>query len=271
MHYAACPKCAHAPLPADQSLPAACPACGLILAKFKAAATGAIPPAAPRIAAAADAPAALEPHNATTLGERLSGWLLHVPDEVSKINWGARIAALAVFVLWTWLIWRDVDVPVGESGSRFLHLVLTPFHEAGHYLIFRWFGRFIMILGGTLGQHLMPMVLAGALLIKRRDPFGAALFTWLLGYSIIDMGVYMYDAYDPALMLLDGRTGAESDGHDWQNIFGDLGLIRNARGIGLFFGWVGKAVMVAALAWAAWMLWLQYDRLSSSIFAEEEM
>jgi hypothetical protein len=28
-----CPKCQHTPLPADQSLPAACPACGVILAK----------------------------------------------------------------------------------------------------------------------------------------------------------------------------------------------------------------------------------------------
>jgi predicted nucleic acid-binding Zn-ribbon protein len=28
-----CPKCGHSPLPADQALPAACPACGVILAK----------------------------------------------------------------------------------------------------------------------------------------------------------------------------------------------------------------------------------------------
>jgi len=133
---------------------------------------------------------------------------------------------------------------------------------------FRWFGEFIMILGGTLGQHLMPMVLAGALLIQRRDPFGAALFIWLLGFSVIDMGVYMYDAFDPQMMLLSGKTGAESDGHDWQNIFGDLGLIRKSRGIGLFFGWVGKAIMLAALAWAAWVLWLQRARLSDSPLAE---
>jgi hypothetical protein len=35
--YPGCPKCGHAPLPADQSLPAACPACGIVLAKFGAA------------------------------------------------------------------------------------------------------------------------------------------------------------------------------------------------------------------------------------------
>jgi hypothetical protein len=275
-HFAACPKCAHTPLPEDQSLPAACPACGLILAKFVPRAETAVRAASVPIRPADElgaAPSAFgeEPGLGQSWGERMAGWLLHVPDEVSRMYWSARIATLAVFVLWTWLIWRDTDIPAGEIGSNFLHLVLTPFHEAGHYLLFRWFGRFIMILGGTLGQHLMPTVLAGALLIKRRDPFGAALFIWLLGFSIIDMGVYMYDAYDPKLMLLSGRTGAESDGHDWQNIFGDLGLIRNARGIGLFFGWVGDAVMAAALAWGAWIIWLQHERLSDAVFAEEDI
>jgi hypothetical protein len=104
--------------------------------------------------------------------------------------------------------------------------------------------------------------------VKQRDPFGAAVFAWLLGFSVIDMAVYMYDAFDPQLMLLGGSTGAESDGHDWQNIFGDLGLLRRSRGIGLFFGWVGRAMMLAGLAWAAYALWLQRARLSDSPFAE---
>ena len=71
------------------------------------------------------------------------------------------------------------------------------------------------------------------------------------------MAVYMYDAFDPKIMLLGGQTGAESDGHDWQNIFGDLGLLRHARGIGLFFGFAGWLTMFGALAWAARVLWLQ--------------
>ncbi len=74
------------------------------------------------------------------------------------------------------------------------------------------------------------------------------------------MAIYMYDAFDPKIMLLDGRTGAESDGHDWQNIFGDLGLLRRARGIGLFWGFVGWLTMAVALAWAAIILWLQRER-----------
>lgn len=254
--YAACPKCRHSPLPEDQALPAACPACGLVLSKYGQAvrlpATGLV-------------------RDDTDDGGGLAAWLLHVPAEVARINWIARIALLAVFALWTLWIWRDVDIRAGEVGSNFLHMILLPFHEAGHYAIFRWFGQFIMTLGGTLGQLLMPIVVGGALLIRRRDPFGAAIFFWLLGFSTIDMAVYMYDAFDPKLMLLGGATGQESDGHDWQNTFGDLGLLRRAQGIGLFFGWVGKAMMLAALLWAAWVLRLQRARLSDAVFAESDI
>jgi hypothetical protein len=227
-----------------------------VLAKFAAAVLR-----GRRVAAAARPQADSEP---------LTAWLIRMPERIARIDWMARIATLAAIVLWTLWIWRDADIAGGASGSRCLHMVLTPFHEAGHYAIFRWFGEFIMMLGGTLGQHLMPLVLAVALLVKRRDAFGAALFFWLFGYSLIDMGVYMYDAYDPRLMLLNGRTGAESDSHDWINLFADLGLSNKARGIGMFFGSLGGATMAAGLAWAAWVLRLQYERLSDSAFAETE-
>lgn len=247
LRYAACPKCGHAPLPEDQSLPAACAACGLVLAKY-----GTVPPR-PAIAIDDDDGGKVP----------LAEYLLQPPDEVSKAGWYARATVLALLVLWTLWIWSDTDIRGGEAGSSSLHMILLPFHEAGHVLVL-WCGQFVMTLGGTLGQHLMPIVLGGALLIQRRDPFGAAIFLWLLGFSTIDMAVYMYDAFDPKVMLLGGQTGAESDGHDWQNLFGDLGLLRRARGIGLFFGWVGGATMLAALAWAAWVLRLQHTRLRDS-------
>ena len=260
MVHASCPKCGHAPLPRDQALPAACPACGLVLAKHGTVPVG-VSPSFARAEATSDA------ESGTKL-EWLAAWLFYLPDKVSKTTWGARVATFAVLTPWTLWIWADVDIRGGQAGSNFLHSILLPFHEAGHYAIFRWFGDFIMTLGGSLGQLLMPIVLSGALLIQRRDPFGAALFFWLLGFSTLDMAVYMYDAFDPKLVLLGGATGAESDGHDWQNTFGDLGLLRKAKGIGLFVGAVGMAMMLAALAWAAWVLRLQRARLSDDAFAQ---
>lgn len=204
-----------------------------------------------------------EHENASEYFGDVREWLLPVPDSVTRPAWLGRAVTLGIFVLWTLWIWKAANVPAGEVGSGFLHLVLLPFHEAGHYLIFRWFGSFIMILGGTLGQHLMPIVAGYALLVQRRDAFGAALCFWLLGFSTLDMAVYMYDAFDPKIMLLGGMTGAESDGHDWQNIFGDTNLLPHARGIGTFFGVLGRFMMAAGLAWAGCALYLQREQLET--------
>ncbi len=255
-HYRSCPKCTHSPLPEDQALPAACPACGLILAKY-----GAVLPSRSQRRR-------LEEEDEDRERFRLSDWIFPVPVKVAKADWMGRCGMLAVLVLWNMMIWLDYQLSAGESGSAFLHLVLTPFHEAGH-VIFRAFGNFMHILGGTLGQHLLAIVLGGALLIKRRDAFGAAVFFWLFGYSLIDMAIYMYDAFDPQLTLIGGGTGKESDGHDWQNMFGDLGLIHQSRGIARFFQYLGMVVMALGLCWAGAMLWLQKSRLADDVLDEE--
>jgi len=263
--YANCPKCGHAPLPTDQAAPAACPACGVILAKFGTAPARAGARAAP----AGRSTASQEFEEAPSLSARGAALLLYVPREVSALYWKGRLGALAVFVLWTLLIFKNLDMAEGV-GNGFLHLILIPFHEAGHVFLF-WAPSILHYFGGALGQAAMPLILAGSLLLKRRDPFGAALFTWLLGFSLIDTAIYMYDAYDPHLMLLTGHTGAESANHDWIQVFGDLGLLNHARGIGRACAALGGAVMVAALAWAGLLLWKQRERLSENPLAEENL
>jgi len=198
-----------------------------------------------------------------TLPERAWELFLPLPDSVSRIEWLGRCATLLGFIAWTVAIARHASVREGDVGSPFLHLVLLPFHEAGH-VVFRLFGHFMMVLGGTLGQLLMPIAVAAALLVQRRDAFGAALFSWLLGFSTLDVAVYMYDAFDPVLTLLNGATGAESDAHDWQNLFGDTGLLHHARGIGRFFGFVGGVMMLGGLAWAALAVSVQYGRIDKA-------
>ncbi|MDB5805415.1 MAG: uncharacterized protein JWN73_2737 [Betaproteobacteria bacterium] len=265
--YAKCPKCGHAPLPENQASPAACPGCGVILAKIAASASAARA-AASAVAAGVEIPS--EPKEEKERPEWLeyaAGWLTYVPNEVSSINWYARSATLAVVALWTVWLFKSTSVVEGEYGSNFLHGIVLIFHEAGH-VIFMLFGRFITILGGSLNQVLVPMILAGALLIQRRDPFGAAIFFWLAGFSVVDVALYMYDAFDPHMPLLGGGTGADRDSHDWQNLFGDMGLLRHARGIGMAFAMLGRAMMLAALAWGGYLLWKQKARLSDSVMAE---
>ena len=256
MAYPICPKCGHAPLPADQSLPAACPACGIVLAKFSATAV--------HTARASEASGDEAPE-----GNFFARWLLYVPPEVSKANWYARIAAVALFSLYTVKIFRDTHIYYGDLGGHFLTMALLPWHEAGH-VFFRPFGNFMTSLGGTIGQHLFPIVLGIALLWKRRDSFGAALAFWLLGFSMIYTGWYMHDAGDPQAMMVSGKSSAEDDGHDFVNIFSDMGgwWILNATKIGVFVGRGGQGMMCVGLAWAAYLVWLQKAQLSDSPFAE---
>src|SRR5450830_2124922 len=166
--YTRCPKCDHHPLPAEQALPAACPHCGVILAKVGALATRAAP--LPSLDHEPD------------LSEAEPGWtalLTHLPERVDSLQFGLRVALLAALAAWSWVLIR-MDYRTGEMGESFLHRPILVFHEAGH-IVFMPLGHWLMVLGGTLGQLIMPAILAGALLIKNRDPFGAAVGLWFLG------------------------------------------------------------------------------------------
>jgi hypothetical protein len=252
--FARCPKCGHRDLPADQSLPADCPACGVILAKV----------AHPRRAQSRQRQAAPEDAGASP---GLRRWLLHVPERVDAVRWWLRVALLAGLALWGVLL-IGLDYRNGEIGGSFLHGPLLLFHEAGH-VIFSPFGEWLMFLGGTLGQLLLPVIIIVAFLWKNRDPFGAAVGLWLLGVSLLDVAPYMYDALEPQLMLLSGNTG-EAGGHDWIYLFESTGLRPRAQTIGALTHKLGAGVLLGALAWAAWVLALQRRRIGAGEVLHEQ-
>jgi hypothetical protein len=197
----------------------------------------------------------------------LGVWLLHVPDRVDSVRWWLRVALLAGLTVWG-LVLIGLDYRSGEIGSSFLHGPLLVFHEAGHVL-FRPLGEWLMVLGGMLGQLLMPAIIVVAFLWKNRDPFGAAIGLWLLGVSLLDVAPYMYDALDPQLMLLSGRTG-EDGGHDWIYLFNSMGLLPHAQWIGALTHKLGALVLLLSLAWAAWVLVLQHRRVADGEVLRED-
>lgn len=244
-----CPKCGHAPLPANQDLPAACPACGVILAKLAAPASSARP--------------------ASVAVQQDSGpeplWL-HVPAQVDPLRWWLRAALLAAFTVWGWRL-IAMDYRDGSLMQSFLHRPLLIFHEAGH-VVFMPFGEWMSVAGGTLGQLVMPAIMTGALLYKNRDPFGAAIGMWLLGVSVLDVAPYVYDALHPQLTLLGGGTG-ETGPHDWMYLLGSMGVVNQAQFIGALVHKLGALIVLGALGWAAWVLKRQRARLSDAPFVEE--
>ena len=168
-----------------------------------------------------------------------------------------------VFLLLVWWGCAFILTPLetNYTGESFLHLINLPFHEAGH-LIFMPFGRFMMFLGGSAGQVLMPLICLGTFLIKTRDPFGASVCLWWAAESIMDVAPYINDARDMDLMLLGGVTGKETDGHDWNNILAMLGWLEHDHHLAHLAYNFGIVLMLASFAWGGWLLLRHYRRLA---------
>jgi hypothetical protein len=242
-----CPKCGHEPLPIDQTLPAACPACGVILAKVSALDI-------------VD-PIITDDERNVSFQQRFAAAMLFVPSRVDPIAFWSRCITLALFAIWGVQLVR-LNYQSGEMMSSFLHGPLLVFHEAGH-VIFSPLGEFIMVLGGSLAQLLMPAIIAVALLIRNRDPFGAALGTWFFGVSLLDLAPYVYDSLHPELMLLGGHTGAEG-GHDWIYLLSKLGLLEHSQGLGSMVHKIGSLMMLLSVCWAGWVLVKQKALMANS-------
>jgi len=188
-------------------------------------------------------------------------WLIESDQADDAVTFAGRGLVLLLLLWWGW---RFITTPLetNYTGESFLHLINLPFHEAGH-LLFMPFGRFMMFLGGTLGQILMPTICLATFLIKTRDPFGASVALWWTAENFMDVAPYINDARALNLMLLGGVTGKETDGHDWENILSMLGWIQYDHRIAHLSYNLGIALMLASLAWGVVLLLRHYHRLSS--------
>lgn len=248
-----CPKCQHQRTAEETTDPGVCPACGLIFAKWVARSSF-VPPSRKRNedddTEEADA----------SLAARLVARLGYVPDKVDPLSFWGRVAVLVLMVLWGWKL-TGYDYRDGEIGSSLMHPVLLVIHEAGH-IIFMPFGEFMTVLGGSLFQLLMPLIVAATLLLQNRDPVGGALGLWWCGTSLLDLAPYIYDASAPQLMLITGKTGADGP-HDWIYLLEVFNRITYGPAYGRFAWQLGIVVMLVAIIWAALILLKQKQHLAS--------
>ncbi|MCI5192874.1 MAG: zinc ribbon domain-containing protein [Candidatus Electrothrix sp. AU1_5] len=193
------------------------------------------------------------------MNSKLKNFFLDVPLDISFVNFLGRILLLIVLVLWSWKF-IFASVASNTAGSSFLHLVNTPFHEAGH-VVFRPFGRFITSLGGTLGQLLMPLICIVVFLMQTRDTFAAAVGLWWFGENFLDIAPYIADARAGVLPLLGGNTGRFSPYgfHDWEFILTETGLLDYDKIFARMAHGIGSALMLLALTWAGYILWKTYN------------
>lgn len=251
-----CPKCGYRRQAAGTVDTGICGGCGLVFAKWVQRQSGMEP-------VRVDARVHVENGDESSLASRLWDRIVYVPERTDPILFWGRVALYVVFFVWGWYFVL-LDFRTNEIGHSFMHRINLVFHEAGH-IIFMPFGNFMMTLGGSLGQLLMPIVVMVALIWKNRDSFGASIALWWLGQSFMDIAPYINDARDLQLMLLGGGTGQDRPGiHDWENILLDLRLIEYDRQIAWVADALGTVLVLAALCWGAYILYLQYQKLSRS-------
>lgn len=131
-------------------------------------------------------------------------------------------------------------------------------HEGGH-LLFRIFGEFICVAGGTLAQLGAPLI-SMFIFLKQRDYFGIAFCFGWLSTNLVNVGVYMADAQDMILPLVTVGGGGENQvvGHDWRYLFTKLGLLEHDKTIGMLTRGMGSCAMLVALAAGGWLMWEMY-------------
>jgi len=187
----------------------------------------------------------------------------HPPEEISREDKATlpAIAQVPVLLILLYFSWRVIPSSLASNaaGHSFMHLVNLPFHEAGH-VFFRFFGRFMHSLGGSLGQLLMPVICFIALRYKTRDDFGAAVCLWWFGENFVDMAPYMNDARSLSLPLLGGNFGYSSPYgfHDWQFLLTESGLLRYDHAIARTSHGIGSLLMLAAIVWGSSLMLRQW-------------
>jgi hypothetical protein len=143
-------------------------------------------------------------------------------------------------VLSIYFIWIAYDPMLGS----FLDLVDLPIHETGH-LLFRLFGEFMGIAGGSLFQVILPAVFVGYF-VWREQYYSAAIVLFWVGQSILNVWVYAADAVVMRLVLTSGFTGSEGSFHDWNYMLTQTGLIGSTKIVAGIIRSVGTLVIIAS-------------------------
>jgi hypothetical protein len=194
--------------------------------------------------------------------ESIKAILLHVKPEINVFYFVGRVLLFAVIVFWG-IKFIVNPMESNYSGRSFMHLVNLPFHEAGH-IIFRLFGRFMMTLGGSIMQLLVPVICLTVFLSKSRDTFAASVTLWWLGESFMDLAPYINDARALKLVLLGGVTGRDvQDYHDWEYILRKLGMLECDHILALAAHITGILLILCALTWGGYLLFGQFRNLDS--------
>jgi hypothetical protein len=157
-----------------------------------------------------------------------------------------RYALIAWSVFYAFFFYELLS---GGEFPNYMNGVFVPIHEGGH-LVFGWFGEFIAVAGGTFLQLAAPAMLA-IYFMFRRQPQGVTFCLFFMFQQFSPIATYMADARAQELPLLTVGSG-DNVIHDWNYLFGKLGLLAHDTQIASAMRVVGWLGMLASLGWFVW-------------------
>jgi hypothetical protein len=163
------------------------------------------------------------------------------PDHWTRVSRPGAAIVLTLYFLFLLYAARD------QSGFLFLDYANLIIHEAGHYF-FSWGPHMLMILGGTLGELIVPFLCA-IFFFYHRQTYGLAFSLFWFFENFLYIGTYMADARTLSLPLVN------SDESDWTILFSHWRILEYDQKIGHLtrqLGWLG---MLSILAWLSYRLY----------------
>lgn len=177
----------------------------------------------------------------------LQAW---VEEQVADRVWYHRAPLLLV------LFWMYSGYPGDPLHTTLFDGISLGFHEIGH-VVFGWTGsRLLTVAGGTIFELGIPLVAAGYLLFKQRDPFGATVCIFWLGTALWHTAAYVGDARAQALPLVSPFGPVDVDSHDWTYMLMRFGMLSRDWEIAGYFRIVARYAMLGSLLAGAWVVWV---------------
>jgi hypothetical protein len=156
-----------------------------------------------------------------------------------KINTPKLVVAIIASLYFFWCAYDPYQWHLIDG----VNLVI---HEAGHF-IFRFFGEFMMIAGGSLFQVIMPGLFVGYFCYQRKF-YSASLVLFWVGESILNVSVYAADSLALQLPLLGGQDSV----HDWNYMLSSLNLLPATARIAGVIRLLGTIVIALAATGSFW-------------------
>lgn len=170
---------------------------------------------------------------------------LHDAERWAKGKFPFFRLILLLFFVYAW--YRHIIEPT--YGGFFFGLNFG-LHELGHFIMSP-FGQFLMVLGGSLFQCLVPFI--GILMfLRQHDHFGVAFSFGWEATNLYYVATYIADARAMQLPLLT-PFGVEAY-HDWNWLLSRMGLLRYDQFLAFLLRVLASLCMIICLAYGGWLV-----------------